>query len=138
MILRKNSIKLEDFLVDVFKKSISTESFSFPEHLRKAWRQWELCKKPLVIDGEDGDVAIRTREDYQQDLKFLCLSETVSTHRGVGVILMVCYPVVLEIFHANRDEKELHGVIYMSDTKNKNFDTVFKIENKLLDYVEDL
>ena len=26
----------------------------------------------------------------------------------------------------------------MSDTKNKNFDTVFKIEDKPLDYVEDL
>ena len=50
----------------------------------------------------------------------------------------MCYPVVLEIFHANMDTKELYGVIYMSDTKNKNFDTFFKLENKLLDCVENL
>ena len=51
---------------------------------------------------------------------------------------MVCYPIVLEIFHANSNKRELHGVIYMSDTKNKNFDTVNKLETKLFDYVEGL
>ena len=138
LVVRKFTSKIDDFVNDSFIPSLSTEKFSFPEHLRKAWRQWELTKTPLVLAGEVGDVAIRTREDYQQDLKYLCLSETVSTHRGVGVITMLCYPVVLEIFHANTDKKELHGVIYMSDSKNKNFDTVYKFENLLLDYVEDL
>ena len=51
---------------------------------------------------------------------------------------MVCYPVVLEIFLANTDDKEMHGVIFMSNTKVKNFNTVFNFENKVFDYVEKL
>ena len=82
-------------------------------------------------------VAIRTREDYQEDLKFLCLSETVSTHRGVGVVSMVCYPAVVEIFLPD-EKQELHGVIFMSNTKCKNFNTVNNFEHRIIDYVEEL
>ena len=84
VVLRKFTSKIDDFVNDSFIPSLSTKKFSFPEHLRKAWRQWELTKTPLVLAGEVGDVAIRTREDYQQDLKYLCLSETVSTQRCWG------------------------------------------------------
>ena len=59
------------------------------------------------------------------------MSETVPTHRGVGVITMVCYPIVMEIFF-NDGTKQLIGIIYLSNVKNKNFDTVTHFEEKCI------
>ena len=87
-------------------------------------------------DGEKV-VVIRSREDYQEDLKFLCTSEIVSTHRGVGVITMLCYPVVLELFKNNRDT-DLYGLVFMSDSKRKNFETVMYLEKKVIEHVKSL
>ena len=47
---------------------------------------------------------------------------------------MVCYPVVIEIFKADGN-KEVQGVIIMSDTKNKNFDTVKHFEQKFIQLI---
>ena len=109
----------------------------FAEHLRKAWSQWQITKYPIEVVGGENDVAIRTREDFQEDIKFLCTSETVSTHRGVGVITMVCYPVVLEVFKTD-GTKEMYGFIIMSDTKSKNFDTVKHFEEKCIQFIRNL
>ena len=57
------------------------------------------------------------------------MSETVSTHRGVGVITMVCDPIVMEIFF-NDGTKQLIGIIYLSNVKNKNF------EEECIEYVK--
>ena len=86
----------------------------FPEHLRKAWNQWHIAKVPMIVPpgSSSSSVALRTREDYQEDIKFLCTSETVSTQRGHGVITMLCYPVVIDICNAD-GSKELHGFIFM-------------------------
>ena len=127
---------VQEVLVEALLKRKFTKT-SFAEHLRKAWNQWQITKSAIVFDGNEDEVAIRTREDFQEDLKFLCTSETVSTHRGTGVVKMLCYPVVIEIFFKN-GYKELHGVIFLSDSKNKNFDTVRHFQNRCVDYVSDL
>ena len=76
-ILQKNKCSVILFINDILLASIwSTRKF--PEHLRKAWNQWQITKYPIVVSSMfTKDVAIRTREDYQEDLKFLCTSETV-------------------------------------------------------------
>ena len=108
----------------------------FPEHLRKSWNQWHITKKALIVPSEVvSDVVIRTREDYQEDLKFLCTSETVATHRGIGVITMLCYPIVMEIFKGD-GTSEMIGIVYMSDTKSKNFITVRCFENMAIAYIK--
>ena len=133
-ILRQEKCTIIEFLNDICHNALIKSKF--PEHLRKAWCQWQITKMPIkVISVSTNDVAIRTREDFQEDIKFLCTSQTVSTHRGVGVITMVCYPVVIEIFRTD-DSKEMHGLILMSDTKSKNFDTVRYFEEKCIQYVQ--
>ena len=133
-ILKQESLALDDFVKKILFESLVEESF--PEHLRKAWNQWEITKKPLrVIPAQPTDVGIHTHEDYQQDVKFLCSSETVSTHRGHGVIPMLCYPVVLEVFKAD-STKELYGLIFLSDSKNKNFDTVNYFQEATINFVK--
>ena len=134
VILTKKTSDIFNFIDEVLLTSLSSSKLKFSEHLRKAWAQWDITKRPLIVTE---GVAIRTREDYQEDLKFLCLSETVSTHRGVGVVTMVCYPAVVEIFHPD-GKQELHGVIFMSNTKCKNFNTVNNFENRIINYVEEL
>ena len=122
-----------DFLENILHSALVKNNF--PEHLRKAWCQWQITKHPInVISNSENDVAIRTREDFQEDIKFLCASETASTHRGVGVITMVCYPVVLELFKTDKT-KEMHEYIIMSDTKSKNYDTVKHFEEKCIEYI---
>ena len=54
---------------------------------------------------------------------------------GVGVITMVCFPVVIEIFK-NDGTMEMHGLIIMSDCRSKNFDVVKYFEQKCLQYVQ--
>ena len=136
VVLRQMKCNIITFIKDVFFRSLSTENFA--DHLRKSWIQWQITKKPLAVVGDgENDVVIRTREDYQEDIKFLCTSETVSTHRGHGVIMMLCYPVVLEIFKKN-GEAELHGLVFLSNTKSKNFETVMYLEKKVVDYVKSM
>ena len=112
-ILRQEKCSIVIFLDTVLYPALVGNDFA--EHLRKALSQWQITKYPIEVVGGENDVAIRTREDFQEDIKFLCTSETVSTHRGVGVITMVCYPVVLEVFK-NDGTKEMYGFIIMSDT----------------------
>ena len=50
---------------------------------------------------------------------------------------MVCYPVVMELFF-NDGPKEINVVIYLSDVKNKNFETVQFFEGKCIEYVREL
>ena len=53
VVLRKFTVKIEDFLVNALMKSLSTTKlFSFPEHLRKAWKQWELTKELCKVNQE--------------------------------------------------------------------------------------
>ena len=68
------------------------------------------------------DAVIRTREDFQQDIKLLCTAETVAIYLGVGVVTMLCYSLVIEIFNPD-GTKEMHGLILLSDPKSKNYDT---------------
>lgn len=89
-----------------------------------------------VVDGENSNV-IRTSKDFQKDIKFLCTPKRVSTHRGVGVITMVCCLVVLEVFKTD-GTKEMHGFIFMPDTKSKNFDTVKHFEEKCIESIRNL
>ena len=132
-VLRQLKMNIIKFIQEVLQNCLLENKF--PEHLRKAWNQWQITKYPLTVTSNDpNDVAIRTREDYQEDIKFLCMSETVSTHRGIGVITMVCYPIVMEVFFPD-GSKELRGIIYLSNTKNKNFDTVRYFEERCVDYV---
>ena len=77
------------------------------------------------------------RKDFQEDIEFLCTSETVSIHSGVGVITIVCYPVVLEVFKTN-GTKEIYGFIIMSDSKSKNFNTVKHFEEKCIELIWNL
>ena len=132
-VLRLQKTNILSFINTVLFKALWKKKF--PEHLRKAWNQWQI-KRPIVIKSIDpNSVAIRTREDYQEDIKFLCMSETVSTHRELGVITMVCYPIVMEIFF-NDGTKQLIGIIYLSNVKNKNFETVRHFEEKCIEYVK--
>ena len=86
--LRKLHLEVKEFVNKVL--GLALVEVKFPEHLRKAWMQWKITKQGLVVIGNNpNDVALRTREDYQENIKFLCTSETVSTHRGVGVVTMV-------------------------------------------------
>ena len=134
-ILRQEKCSIVTFLDTVLYPALVGNDFA--EHLRKAWSQWQITKYPIEVVGGENDVAIRTREDFQEDIKFLCTSETVSTHRGVGVITMVCYPVVLEVFKTD-GTKEMYGFIIMSDTKSKNFDTVKHFEEKCIQFIRNL
>lgn len=143
-ILRQEKCCLSSFLETVFRPALielknkkAKKYNAFPEHLRKAWAQWQLTKHPLRVSGDSETVAVRTREDFQEDIKFLCTSETVSTHRGIGVITMVCYPVVLEVFKAD-GTKEMYGFIILSNTKCKGFDTVKYFEEKCLTEVRSI
>ena len=133
-VLRKVKCNLDVFLDDVLQAAL----VDFPEHLRKAWSQWQVTKYPIeVVSNCQNDVAIRTREDFQENIKFLCMSETVSTHRGVGVITMVCYPIVIEVFKTDKT-MEMYGLIIMSDSSSKNYDVVKYFEEKCLEYVRNL
>ena len=133
-VLRQQKPNVLSFINTVFFDVLWEKKF--PEHLRKAWNQWQVTKSPIVVKSSDpNSVAIRTREDYQEDMKFLCMSETVSTHRGVGVITMVCYPIVMEIFFSD-GTKQLIGIICLSNVKNKNFDTVRYFEEKCIEFVK--
>ena len=133
-ILKQDKINIIDFMTMLNKFLIE---IPFPEHLRKAWNQWNITKSPLILtEGcSDTDVIVRTREDYQEDVKFLCTSETVSTHRGHGLITMLCYPVVIELFKSD-GSKDMLGLIIMSNAKNKNFDTVNHFEELTLQFVQ--
>ena len=132
-VLRQLTLNILTFIKTVLFTCLLVKKF--PEHLRKAWNQWQITKHPIIVNSNNPkDVAIRTREDYQEDMKFLCMSETVATHRGIGVITMLCYPIVMEIFFSN-GTKELIGIIYLSNTKNKNYDTVRYFEEKCIEYV---
>ena len=132
--LRQQKTNILSFINTVLFKALWEKIFH--EHLRKAWNQCQITKRPIVIKSIDpNSVAIRTREDYQEDIKFLCMSETVSTHRGVGVITMVCNPIVMEIFFDD-GTKQLIGIIYLSNVKNKNFNTVRHFEEKCIEYVK--
>ena len=134
-ILKQDQANIIDFVKDILIKALVGEPF--PEHLRKAWNQWHITEVPMIVPpgSSSSSVALRTREDYQEDIKFLCTSETVSTHRGHGVITMLCYPVVIDIFNAD-GSKELHGLIFMSNSKNKNFDTVNHFEEETIKHVK--
>ena len=83
---KKQSLKKESYKVLEFLENILFEHRKgkrpFAEHLRKAWNQWQIKKFPIKVIGPNTfDVAIRTLENFQEDLKFLCTSETVSTHK---------------------------------------------------------
>lgn len=58
-------------------------------------------------------------------------------HIGViRVITMTCYLIVLEMFF-NDVTKNLIGIIYLSNTKIKNYDTVRYFEEKCIEYARD-
>ena len=134
VILRQKCCNIIHFVQDILMKALD----EFPEHLRKAWMQWQITKIPLIVPSNNPlDVVIRTREAFQEDLKFLCVSETVSTHRGIGVITMMCYPVVLEVFKID-GSVDLYGLIYMSNSKSKSFETVRYFEGLVVSFVRKL
>ena len=108
-ILKKLTCMMDAFVEEVLRDAL----VDFPEYLRKAWCQWQVTNHSMIVTDVES-VAVRTREDFQEDIKFLCVSETVSTHRGVGVVTMVCFLIVIEIF--TKDTKEMHGLIIMSDS----------------------
>ena len=68
--------------------------------------------------------------------KFLCMSETVPTHREVGLITTVCFSIILEIF--TNDTKETYGLIMMSYSKSMSYDVVKYFEEKCFKYVRNL
>ena len=51
--------------------------------------------------------------------------------------MMLCYPVLLKIFRKN-GKAELHGLVFLSNTKSKNFKTVMHLEKKVVDYVKSM
>ena len=93
-ILRKKVCKIKEFLDTVLWSALVKDNF--PEHLRKAWCQWQITKHPLIVSSlRSSDVAVRLREDYQEDIKFLCVSETVSTHRGMQYCVCLYFSIFL-------------------------------------------
>ena len=60
-----------------------------------------------------------------------------SLHRGVGVIMMMCYPIVLEVFKID-GSVDLYGLIYMSNSKSKGFETVRYFEGLVVSFVQKL
>ena len=49
VLLVKRSCNIIEFINDVLLKSISSPNFQFPEHLRKAWTQWDLTKRQFIV-----------------------------------------------------------------------------------------
>ena len=87
-------MKTPHFLEDVMYSAL----IDFSEHLCKSWAQWQITKHPIKVLNNyysRNDVAICTREDFREDIKFLCISERISTHHEIGIITMVYYPTVL-------------------------------------------
>lgn len=77
-ILRQEKCCLSSFLENVFppalielknKNAKNKKYNSFPEHLRVAWAQWQITTHPLQVSGDANTVAIRTREDFQDNIK---------------------------------------------------------------------
>ena len=74
VILCKESDNILNFIKEVLMHALVKDQF--PEHLMKSWMQWQITKFPLAVSTNNPmNVVIRTREDFKEDLKFLCTSK---------------------------------------------------------------
>ena len=64
-VLRQLKMNIIKFIQEVLQNCLLEKKIAV--HLRKAWNQWQITKYPLTVTSSDpNDVAIRTREDYQE------------------------------------------------------------------------
>ena len=132
--LTTKKIEIKEFFKNFFIPTVE----KLPMHVKIMILQWAVFKQnPRLPMQSDSDhfMIIRTREDFQEDLKVLLREQTVSSHHGQGKISMTLYPVAVEIVCGNK--LTLHAFTFIGHKLKKNFSTVHHFEMKLIHFFQE-
>lgn len=131
--LVSRKVPLDTFFDDFYYEALS----KFPMHVRVMIQQWDVFKSHVPCSYDDPEyIKLRTREDFQQDLKVTIREETVGSHRGQGKISMVLYPMAVEVIDSTG--ANLHALTYVGEKLEKSYVTVHTMMLKAIEHFESM